>query len=87
MQVAVQLEDVQLLVVFELLRSVLGNLDDRPKDLGGTVADRQLQIINHLFLLLLDGLGSRMGPGAGNPSRDHRNCLRDPFAGTYYNHG
>ena len=46
-KIAVQLEDVQLLVVFKLLGSVQRNFNDRAKDLGGTIADRQFKIINH----------------------------------------
>jgi hypothetical protein len=52
-KVAIQLEDVQLFVVFKLVGSILGNLDYRTKDFGGAIADRQLQIIDHHFELLL----------------------------------
>ena len=54
-QVAVQLEDVQLLVIFKLVGSVLGDLDHRAKHLGGAVANRQFQIINHSSLHPLGG--------------------------------
>jgi len=56
-QVAVELKDVQLLVVLELVGTVLGDLDDRPEDFRRTIADRELQIINHSFLHPL-GVGS-----------------------------
>ena len=46
-QVAVEFEDVQLLVVLELVGTVLGDLDDRPEYFRRTIADRELQIINH----------------------------------------
>jgi len=49
-QVAVELEDVQLLVVLELVGTVFRDLDDSPEHFGRAVADGELQIINHLFL-------------------------------------
>jgi hypothetical protein len=53
MQIAVQFEDVQLLVVLKFLRAVLGNLNDHTKDLGASISERKFQIINHHVLLLL----------------------------------
>ena len=56
-QVAVELEDVQLLVVLELVGAVLRNFDHRPEHFGRTIANGQFQIINHSFLHPL-GVGS-----------------------------
>jgi hypothetical protein len=53
MQIAVQLEDVQLLVVFKFLRSVQGNFDHAPKHLGAAVAYRQFQVVHHFDVRLL----------------------------------
>jgi len=46
-QVAVELEDVQLLVVLEFVCTIFRDLDDSPEDLGRAFTNGELQIINH----------------------------------------
>jgi hypothetical protein len=46
-KIAIQFEHVQLLVILELVSAVLGNFDYCAKDLRGTVADGEFQIIDH----------------------------------------
>jgi len=65
MQVAVQLEDVQLLVVFVFLGPILGDLDDRAKNLRRAIADGQFKIIHHFFWPLFRGRGRRGGNNQG----------------------
>jgi hypothetical protein len=48
MQISIELENVQLLVIFKLVGSVLRYFDYAAKHFGGTVANWQLQIVNHL---------------------------------------
>jgi hypothetical protein len=47
MQVPVQLENVKLFVIFKLVGAVLGYFNHRAENLGGAVANGQLQVINH----------------------------------------
>jgi hypothetical protein len=49
MQVAVELENMQLLVVLKLLRAVFGNLDDGAKDLRAAIADGEFKVIDHFL--------------------------------------
>src|SRR6185437_7428491 len=46
-QVAIQLEDVQLLVILELVGAVLGNLNYRAKYFRRAIANGQLKIVHH----------------------------------------
>jgi hypothetical protein len=61
-EVAVELEDVQLLVVLVFLGAVLGDFNDRAKDFGGTIADGKFKIIDQLHASPR-GLGIRKGAG------------------------
>jgi hypothetical protein len=56
-QVAVQLEDMQLFVVFKLVRSVFRDFNDGSKNLRGSLTNRQLKIVDHVFLASPSGLG------------------------------
>lgn len=52
MQVAVELENMELLVVLELLHALLGNLDDAAENLRAAVADGQFKVVDHHVLFL-----------------------------------
>src|ERR1700678_369693 len=79
MQIAIQLKDVQFFVVLELVRPILGNFDDCPKDLRGPVADRQLQVIDHC---LLASSPKRLGSGPGCAVNSANACHGSSSAGT-----
>jgi hypothetical protein len=70
MKVAVELEDVELLVVFKLLGAVEGNLDDRAKDFGAAVADGKLKKVNHCVMKSPSGGWGKLGPEEGKNSAD-----------------
>jgi hypothetical protein len=49
MQVAIQLENMELFIVLKLLSSIFGDFDNGPKDFRRTVANGEFQIINHFL--------------------------------------
>jgi hypothetical protein len=74
MKVAIQLKDVQLLVVLELVGAVLGDFNNRTKYFGRAIANGQLKVIHHFLALLYGGSGSAtriwMPATAGNRGVD-----------------
>src|ERR1017187_2163077 len=67
-----KLEDVKLLVVFEFVSAILRNLNHSPKYFWGAVANRQLQIVNHLSCSPLSVGDHRVSVRRGGSKRSCR---------------
>src|SRR5579871_1319486 len=62
MQIAIELEDVQLLIVLKFLNAVFRNFDHGTENFGGALAYGQLEIVDHELLLLGSGENRNRGP-------------------------